>query len=153
MLLTSLPKILDGAGFQISTICVCISCIYFTVIRSKPEKLQNKLFLAIVSNILITAACNVISAVAKQFAGESDLMFHFRTVSQYIYFLFHCFLAPLFCFYVAIVTSAHYKLRNKGHLVYELPVIFSFLLVLTNPLTHWVYYFADNKTFHRNWGE
>lgn len=153
MVLTSLPKILDGAGFQVSTICVCISCIYFTVIRSKPEKLQNKLFLTVVSNILITAACNVISAVARQFAGESDIMFHIRTASQYIYFLFHCFLAPLFCFYVAIVTSAHYKLRSKGHFVYELPVIVSFLLVLTNPLTHWVYYFAENRTFHRNWGE
>lgn len=153
MILTSIPDILDGAGFQIATISICISCIYYTLLHSKPDKLQNKLFLVIFGNILITAICNLISALTKPYLDTSDLIFMVRKGAQYFYFLFHCLLAPLFCFYVAVVTGANYKLKKSFHFVYEFPIVLTFILVLINPFTHWVYYFAENRTFHRNWAE
>lgn len=153
MILTSIPTLLDGAGFQAATIVICVSCVFYTLVHSKPDKLQNKLFLIIVINILITAICNLSGAMVKPFVMDSDALFWIRLIGQYVYFLFHCLLAPLFCFYVAIVTGANYKLKKNAHFIYEIPVILTFLLVLINPFTHWVYYFTENRTFHRNWAE
>ena len=109
----SIPQMIDGAGFQVCTIFVCISCIFYTMMRSKPEKLQNRLFLAIVTNILIAAVCNFVSTLTKPFLLESDTAFMFAKGARFVYFLFHARLAPLFCFYVANVTGAHYRLRKK----------------------------------------
>ena len=149
-----LPEILDGAGFQLATIVVCLSAILYTMIHSKPEKLQNKLFLFTVINILITAVCNFLSALAKPYMSTSEFMLNLRQGSQYVYFLFHSFLAPLFCFYISLITGANYVLgKKKRHFIFEFPMIISFLLVLINPATHWVYYFSEDGEFHRNWAE
>ena len=149
----NVPAILDGAGFQISTIVVCVSCLFYTFIHSKPEKVQNKLFVIIFCNILITAVCNFMSALSKPYLDTSKAMRTVRVTAQYIYFVFHSFLAPLYCFYIALITGANYVLKKKHHLFYEIPVILTVLLVIINPFTHWVYYFTGNGDFHRNWGE
>ena len=148
-----ITDILDSAGFQISTICICGSCIYYTMVHQKPEKLQNKVFLVIFSNVLITAICNLISALVKPYTASDDFLFSVTKVSQYIYFLFHTLLAPLFCFYIALVTGATHRLKRSFKIIYNLPVVAIFLLVITNPITHFVYYHNTERQFTRNWAE
>ena len=149
----NIPEILEGAGFQISTVIVCLSCILYTMIHSKPEKLQNKLFLFTVINILITGICSTVSAIAKPYIATSEFALNLRKSSQYVYFVFHSFLAPLFCFYIAIITGANYILGKKKHFLYEFPMIVALLLAIINPATHWIYYFNEEGEFQRNWGE
>ena len=149
----SIPQMIDGAGFQVCTIFVCISCIFYTMMRSKPEKLQNRLFLAIVTNILIAAVCNFVSTLTKPFLLESDTAFMFAKGARFVYFLFHAHLAPLFCFYVANVTGAHYRLRKKWRFLYEFPMYICLVLVFMTPFKDCVYYFTDTREFTRNWGE
>ena len=50
--MNSIPELINSEGFLVATVCICVSCIYFTLVRSKPEKVQNKMFLMIVGNIL-----------------------------------------------------------------------------------------------------
>ncbi|MBQ9199374.1 MAG: hypothetical protein IJ141_04280 [Lachnospiraceae bacterium] len=128
-------KILDGAGFQAAAICVCIVCIYYLMVKTKPEKFRNKLFLILVLNVLIGALCNFISAILKSYLNVSDAAYNVRMICQYIYFIIHPMLAPLFCFYVSIVTGANYKLK-KYRLISEIPAAFMFLLALINPITN-----------------
>ena len=148
-----ITDILDSAGFQIATICICVSCIYYTMVHQKPEKLQNKVFLVIFSNVLITAICNLVSALIKPYTATDDFLFSITQVSQYIYFLFHPLLAPLFCFYIALVTGATHRLKRTFKIIYILPVVAIFFLVVTNPITHFVYYHNTERVFTRNWAE
>ena len=152
-MLQKLPTILDGSGFQICTILVCASCLFFTFIHSRPEKIQNKFFIFIECNILIAALCNLLNAITKSYMNTSNVMHGISVTAQYFYFVFHSFLSPLFCFYITLVTGANYILNKKNHFIYEFPVIVSVLLALINPITHWVYYYTEDGEFHRNWGE
>ena len=147
----SILLILDSAGFQISTIMVCISCLYYTFIHKRTDKIHNRIFIAIILNLLITAVCNLISAIAKPRVVTSDLFFAVRCVSQYIYFVLHSLLAPLFCFYVAVITCANIKLGRSRRFLYEFPMYITTFLALINPLTGWVYNFSADRQYQRAW--
>ena len=148
----SIPELINSEGFLVAAVCICVSCIYFTLVRSKPEKIQNKMFLMIVGNILIAAICNLVSFFAGPYI-DSPVGFAFRSWPQFVYFMFHAHLAPLFCFYISIVTGAIYRLNYKFRFIYQAPMFACLILVLINPFTHWIYYFTSDGNYHRNWAE
>ena len=150
---STIPEMINSEGFLFATVCICVSCIFFTLVRSKPDKVQNKVFLFIVSNIMIAALCNIVSFFAGPYATESDVGFAFRSWPQFVYFLFHSHLAALFCFYVSLVTGAIYRLKRSLMWLYQLPMFVCIGLVLINPFTQWIYYFTPDGAYHRNWAE
>lgn len=139
-------------GFQLAAISICISCIYFVHVRSQMAKFQNKLFLLVLFNIFISAYADIIIMGLTNVGGTSKLFLYTRGVAQYVYFITHTLLSPLFCLYIAVVTGAFYRLKKRHHLLYEIPIIVSELFVITNPIWHTVYYF-DGDVFMRGWGE
>lgn len=144
---------INQSGFLIAAICICISCLYFTMMRFYSGKLQNRIFLVLLLNILISAVCctaNVFLQPIRQVYGWAMVLME---VNTYIYFLLHAILAPLFCYYMALVTGALFRLDKKKRVWYEFPVYVSELLVLTNPLTKWVYRFDETYSFIRSRGE
>jgi hypothetical protein len=44
-------------------------------------------------------------------------------------------------------------MARRYHTAYDAPMIAAEILVLINPLTHWIYYFDENRNFVRNKGE
>jgi len=149
----SLLEKLNSSGFQIAALCICISCLYFTLIRYYTGKLQNKLFLAILLNILVSSLCATGYEFLNPLIKTSAPARTIQSVNLYLFFLLHALLSPLFCFYMTVVTGAFRRLKKKYRFLYELPIYISELLVLTNPLTHWVYSFDETNGFIRHWGE
>ena len=152
-MVTTVPEMVNTQGFLFATVCICISCIYFTLVRSKPDKVQNRVFLFIVANIMIAALCNIITYFAGPYAADSAIGYAFRSWPQFIYFFFHSHLAALFCFYVCLVTGAIYRLKRSLMFLYQLPMFVCIGLVLINPFTNWIYYFTSDGTYYRNWAE
>ncbi len=145
----TITQMIENAGFLFATVFICISCVYFTLVRSKPEKLQNKIFMMIVFNIMICALCNITSILSAPHATENGIWYAIRTYPQYVYFLLHSHLAPLFCFYVSLVSGGLYRLKRKRTVFYQFPMYICLILVLINPFTHWVYYFDDAAKYYR----
>ena len=148
---STFSQLIDNAGFQVSTILICVSCLYFTLVRRRGKQLHNKLFLIMLLNVVITAACNLISALTKPFIDGPGLAFQIRSTCQYIYFIIHPLLAPIFCFYVAVITGATKRLRRTNWSVYEIPMFVMLALSLINPFTGWIYNFTETYAYHRNW--
>ena len=148
----SVSTLLDNAGFQISTLLICFSCLFYTFTHRRTDSLHNKIFILIFFDILITAICNVIAAITKPTAATSELSFVLRSVSNYVYFVVHSWLAPLFCLYVSVITGANQKVGRTRRLIYELPVYATTLLTLINPLTKWLYYYNEQRQYQRAWG-
>ena len=143
---------LSQAGFQIGAAIIMISCLYYTIVRDKPGKLQNKIFMVILINILITSLCDLTSALVIPYLPTVMAARVVRQISQYVYFVMHTLLSPLFCFYVLLLTGAHYTLKKKYRYLYEIPLYVAELMVITNPLTGWVYGFSEDYRYHREWG-
>ncbi len=141
------------SGFQIACICISISCLYFSIVRNKPEKLQNKVFLTIILDILLAAACDAGAYLVSPLAQTSDAAWTAQRVFNYVYFPVHGLLSPLFSFYISLVTGACYRLNKKLRRCYEFPIYVIELLSLLNPLTGWVYGYNAQRGFERHWGE
>lgn len=144
---------LTNSGYLACAVLVCISCLYYSIVRGRIIKLQNKLFLFILMNILISAVCDLVNTIILPYVKDNPSLIPLQEINQYVYFLLHSMLSPLFCFYIAVVIGAHYRLARKYHIVYELPMIVTEFLVLINPFTKWVCYFDENRQFVRNTGE
>lgn len=125
---------ISGAGFQVACIFVGISCLFFTMVSSRPNKLQNKIFVWILVDILVAAVCDAEVFLVSPLKEGSQMVRSLQAVSQYVYFVVHTFLSLLFCFYIALVTGACYRLKRKRRFLYEFPMILTELLVLLNPV-------------------
>ncbi len=142
---------LEGSGFQVAAVFICTSCLYFTLVRSKPDKLFNKVFLMILLNILLTSVCDITNVMTQPFVTGYRSARIIQEVDYFVYFLLSIILSPLFCFYISLVTGARYRLKRNHHFLYILPMYVSVFLVLINPITGWVYDFDENYLFIRGW--
>ena len=144
---------LSSQGFLGSALLVCVSCLYYTIVKKRTIRFQNKIYIAILLNVLICTVCDLANTIILSYVKDNPRLIPLQETNQFIYFALHSMLSPLFCFYIAIVIGAHYKLARRYHLLYEFPMIVTEFLVLTNPLTKWVCYFDEERQFVRNTGE
>ncbi len=152
----TINNIIDGfnnSGYLVCALFVSISCLYYTLIKGSNSKLQNKVFFIILINILVSIICDLSNCVIQPYAKGNTFLIVLQEINRFIYFTLHSILSPLFCFYIAVVIGAHFKIDKKLHILYELPMIFLAVLSVTNPLTHLVYEFDENRQFVRNEGE
>ncbi|MBE5922965.1 MAG: EAL domain-containing protein [Lachnospiraceae bacterium] len=151
--IATLVRQVNAGGFHICAATVCLACMYYTFMRSRPEKTQNRMFLFILFNILVSSLVDMSIVMAMPYVEVSKAARLIRDVNQYVYFLFHTLLAPSFCLYFSLVTGMAYHLNKRKKFLFELPMYFTEFLAIINPLTHFVYYFDDEENFVRVWGE
>lgn len=129
------------------TLLVTVSDYLFTMLQQRTDKLQNKLYLALVTIVSLNALSLIGSnllAIRGDYTGMS--------LCRYMYFFVHVAIGPAFFLYV-ICVSGSTTLKKRSHkVIFLLPFIFSEMLVLINPLNQWVFY-IENGVFKRNTGE
>ena len=139
-------------GFQSAAAAICISVLFFSLMRSKPEKTQNKLFILLVINILICSLCDIIGLPLVPLVNESETAFFVRKAMQFLYFVVHVSLGPLFWQYVAFQIGMNYRMSRPLRLMISLPFATMLFMALLNPLTGWIYYFDESNNYARGGG-
>ena len=136
--------------FNVGAILICLTCLVYTGLRSHTDKLQNKLFLIIVIDVVVAALSDLIAELARAYATGAA-MTTMVEIAGYVYFVTHVALAPLFFLYVIVVCrdakSGNYVRNN----LIGLPFYLAELIALTNPITHWMYSYGPDATLTRNW--
>ncbi|MBR6044774.1 MAG: EAL domain-containing protein [Ruminococcus sp.] len=136
-----------------AALIICVTSLIFTFSQKRIDKLQNKLYILVVSITALNAVSLIITEMCKPFALTDRGYFNVIKVSEMTYFLFHTALCPLFCLYVLNVCGGRTRKSMALNLLYASPFILTELLVISNPFTHWVYSYTENNTFKREWGE
>ena len=144
---------LNSSGYLICALLLTISCLYYIILKGQIIKLRNRLFLFILIDLLLSTIFDLCNLIIKPFVFDNPKLIPLQETNQFLYFLTHNLLSPLFCFYIAIVIGANFRLEKSRHLIYEFPMILTELLVLINPFTKWVFYFDEYRNFIRNKGE
>ncbi len=143
--------------FYSVTIILCLTALFFTWIYQRYDRPQNMLYISMCVIVLL----NAISGVAGYFLMQQIVRSYqvsagvgmARKLFQWLYFLVHPCLAAVFYFYSMTVTGAIYSLKRRRHILALLPILVTEILVITNPLTQWVYHFDSGYHFFRGWGE
>ncbi len=140
-------------AFYCAAMLVNITAVIYTKLLKRTDLPQNKLFLVMNYVVFFNAAtcCSseLVTLYQRYFQRGNGLILLF----QYLYFLVHTPLAPLLLYYVLTVTGSVRGRSRFLKTVCILPLCLTELLVLTNPITHFVYYYTPEMYFVRNWGE
>lgn len=144
---------LFNCEFYIAALIVCITAITFTLLQQRTDKLQNKIYLGLLTVLTLNCVTQIICELSKQYKLASDTAAALMMLNQWLYFIFHNMLPPLFFFYVIVVCGLGIKIHKTRYILAAIPFIAVELLILSNPLTGCVYYYDKDLMFHRNWAE
>lgn len=139
-------------AFNIGSFFVCLASLIYMLVRRRWEKTQSKLFIIIIITTMVAAISDIVAVALRTYATASAATFIGLNIAGHVYFITHTAMVPLFLLYVLSVCVATMRTdwrRNNliGSLFY-----FSELLVITNPLTHWVFSYGADLSYIRDWG-
>lgn len=140
-------------AFNISAMLISFTCLLFSVMLNHVNKINNKIFMLVSVIIGMNALGEAFSEIAVITKMDSDLVFWIVRVKDYLYFITHLSLCPLCYYYVGFVSGARAYYRSFVNRLIAALFAFVELLVLTNPLTSFVYYYDSERNFTRNWAE
>ena len=147
----SVFSIINTAPFSFGAVLVCLTCLVYMVLHRRYEKTQSKLLLAVVIVLLVNTVSSMTAEVLKAYILVSEPAAVSVLVANYLYFISHTVLAPLICGYFFIVCGQSVQRSPLANALSIVPFAVTELLVLINPITHWVYYYDQNMVFTRNW--
>lgn len=136
-----------------AALLICVTGILFTLIHQRTDKLQNKIYIALLTVLSVNCVSEIIPVFTTPSVLTSAAAAATTRVCTFLYFLLHSAMAPLFFLYVLIVCGVDIKGKRKRYILSAVPAAVTELLVLITPLTDIVYYFDENMVFHRHWGE
>ena len=135
-----------------AAVVICISCLLFTYVQQRTDKLQNKVYIVIVGTVALNALTLIVAELAEPLKNTSAFCRLLMQTMVFLYFILHAALCPMFFMYVSIVCGSSISKRKILNL-YAFPFILCELIFVLNPFLHWAYYFDDNYNFTRSWGE
>ncbi|MBO4395636.1 MAG: GGDEF domain-containing protein [Eubacterium sp.] len=140
-------------GMSIAGLLICLANLGYMHIQGYTDKTNNRLFLVMLYLLTINTVCGIVLPLTNTEKLTSDSIAFIHNLFRYIYFLTHTALSPLFFFYTASIIGRS-LVENKTRAVLKaIPFFVTEILVIINPLTHFVYTIDDQMAFHRNWGE
>lgn len=141
---------LNFASFSIAAIFICLTCQVYMMLQQRHDRLQSKLFIAIIIDVALTTLANMVAEICKLIVPDM-LVVACTSVANFLYFPLHMALGPLFCLYVAVVCNGTMRRGGRRDWLLAIPFIIVEVLSLTNPFTGWVYYYDAAFQYTRNW--
>ena len=148
-----MPLRLYQNELYIAGLLLCITNLLFTFLQRRTDKMQNKLYILMNIVLSLNAAAALLSSFVWDYKLQSDAAFAAEWFAQFSYFLIHIALGPMFAFYVLYASGMERKASKIEQFCWGVPFVLAELMLLTNPFTHWMYTFDENRDFQRGWGE
>ncbi len=141
-------------GVCLAALVISIVNLLYTLMLRRTEKPQNKIFICIIIILIINSMNGIISAFGRAMP-DSGKMKIVLAWSRYLYFVTHTALCPMFLYYIYCLIGEPLTLpgHNLKIKVYTALFVLYEFLVITNPLTHWVYSYNESHVIQRHWGE
>ena len=141
-----------GVAFYIAALLISLTCIVYSLIQKKNDKLQKKIYffmlLILTFNTVTELVIELIGLHLEHTAAVATIL----AVFNYLYFITHTLMLPLLGYYVLIITGAARRLSSVKKLLFALPVSLVELLLLTNPIHHFAFYYDESLMYNRSWG-
>ncbi|MCR5802349.1 MAG: EAL domain-containing protein [Lachnospiraceae bacterium] len=146
-------NLIHQSAIFIATILTCASCLIYTLLKGKNDRTQNKLFIVLLVDVMVSAFSCIGNLIGKNMTVNYSVSMVLSDSCVFVYFLTHTALAPVFFYYSIFVSKANHRISRDLSLAFAVPMIITEVFVITNPLTRWVYSIGPNVTFKREWAE
>ncbi len=126
-----------------------MSGIFYTLLKRRFGKTQGRVFLAIFCVLFCNALCAAFAVFGEEYTIESRVFRILYHGSEYLYFLAHTAVAPLFFVYFMYLCDCKDIYPSKKLFLIMLPAGLIEIMVLLNPLHHLLWYFDKYDGFCR----
>ena len=138
-------------AFYIAAFLTCATCIIYTLIQNRTDKLQKKFYLS----MLIILALNTVSEFVVEIMGayrNNPVIPTILSLCKYFYFILHSAMLVLLGYYVLSITGRFNSLTKIRNFIFLIPVGLIEILLISNPIHHWCYHYDSEGLYHRGWG-
>lgn len=136
-----------GIAFMFCALILSLSCAVFFIVRKELQKTSSFMFLTILLSIVISSIFNILSNSIEYLSQGLNEYYSLQYTTQLIFLLLHSLLAPMFCIYINMINKAELY-RKKGALfAFLVPLAVVWALLLTNSITHAVFYYNTKADF------
>lgn len=144
---------------EISALFISLFCMTDCLKRSRklyiPENLkwvkklkdQHYVYLVLLITLMISSVTSVTEVIIENYFNVQH-PFILNLINE-IYFLFHNTLSMLFTVYILNMTGVGREKNHRFYFAILAPLTFVELLVLSNPLTKYIFFIDENMTYNR----
>ena len=138
-------------SFRIAGAMISITCLFYTTVMrtNKKRKLRSRLFDALLILTLIGCITNIIAEVAINSDHSFTCRLIISYVCKYVYYRSHMLVIPVFWLYITIVCDVYHTIPTRRIRIRLIPAIILELLVLSNPVTNWVFKWDEHLRYSR----
>ncbi len=143
-----------GLSFRIAAAIICMTCIFYSaVMRTLSRKrFRTRLFMILLFITLIDSLSGIVMVTVK----ASDLPYRARYIiiycCEYIYYLTHMIVAPIFWLYIAVVCDVYHHFKKNVLMLLMAPFAILEIAVITNPATHFIFLMRNDLSYSRGVG-
>lgn len=132
-------------SFDIAGLMLLCLLLFSIIVRKMTQGAENRLFVIIMATEIVAACADIASVRMSYTSGDRFLLY----LVNITYLVTHSAQGPLHVMFVISVADVWHKILKKKWLVAlsAAPYAAAFLLLLTNPLTHWMFT-IDGKYEH-----
>ena len=142
-----------AVAFFVSSFLISLTCLLYSLIQGRQDKLHKKLYLWMLGVLLLNAVTETVATFVTPFRLESELAFFTMTACNYLYFLAHTMLLLLLGYYVLAVTGELHRFTTPQYILFPLPVVVIETLFTTNPFHFWCYGYDEvTRAYERGTG-
>lgn len=143
---------LDRTTYRIAAAIICITCLFYSTMMRKKNITRNRLFMMLVSFILVDCFTEPIS-YALIYGPFPDAVKWVGSYScQMIYYFTHFAVIPIYVFYIIATCGIDFKFRGIKRVIIKIPFYGLELLLLTNPVTQAVFRVGGKFQYARGTG-
>ncbi|SFB73845.1 EAL domain-containing protein [Butyrivibrio sp. YAB3001] len=146
---------LQGIGsitFNSAAIIISVTCIFYIRIMNNRLRTRSLLFLGLCAIVAIDALTGILGELVRATFFSLEIKLFLSNVAQFVYFITHFLIAPMFAIYIVLVCNVQFRFSNRARIMMAIPAVFLEILVLLSPFFHTVYYVDENLTFYRMFG-
>ncbi len=133
---------------------ICLSCLIYYLGNMGINKKQNRVYLFMHYNLMAGSVFCIISYIMEPHTATDEVARVIYDISYYAYYLMHGTLPVLFFSYMIYVSDMIFVMRRVKRLftLLMLPFLISELMIVSNPLTHWIYSISADGLYVREAG-
>ena len=144
---------------EISALFISLFCMTDCLKRSRklyiPENIkwvkklkdQHYIYLVLLITLMISSVTSVSEVIIENYFNIQNA-FVLNLLNE-LYFIFHNTLATLFTIYILNMTGVGKEKNHRFYFAILAPLVFVELLVLSNPITKYVFFIDENMTYNR----
>lgn len=134
--------------YEYASIVISLFLLVYFGTTKKSSGFQNKVFLMLIIANTFTAAFDVINKLIDYKGGNVDLL----RLTTMGYFITHLMILPLIFFYILSSIKNWYELTAAFKIFISFPISVAFIVLLSNPITHFIYTYEANGDYIRGPG-